>query len=56
MKLYRVKKVAKPGGTTVRERDTLASNDQQAIDAARNRPDCPICEVWRDGRRVAAID
>jgi hypothetical protein len=56
MKHYRVKKVTKPGGAVVRERDTLASNDQQAITAARNHPDCPICEVWRDGQKVAAID
>jgi hypothetical protein len=56
MKHYRVKKVARPGGPVVGQRDTLAANDQQAIDAARNHPDCPVCEIWRDGKKVAAID
>lgn len=56
MKHYRVKKVSKPGGPTVRQRDTLAANDTQAIEAARMHPDCPICEIWRDGQKVAAID
>lgn len=56
MKLYRVKKVAKPGGAVVRERDTLALDDRQAIEAARAHADCPICEVWRDGQKVAAIN
>ena len=43
-------------GPAVKERETLAANDQQAVKAAPNNPDCPVSEVWGEGQKVAAID
>ena len=55
MKHYRVNKVAKPGGVTVKSKDILASNDEQAIDRAMKDDDCPVCEVYRAGQKVATV-
>lgn len=55
MKHYRVNKVAKPGGVTVKTKDVLAENDKQAVERARNDDDCPVCEVWHAGRMVGDI-
>ena len=55
MKLYRVNKVTKPGGVVVKKKDILAASDAHAIEHAANSPDCPICEVLRDGQKVGAI-
>lgn len=55
MKHYRLNKVAKPGGVTLKVKDILASGDQEAVDRARQDDDCPVCEVYRDGQKVAQI-
>lgn len=55
MKLYRVNKLAKPGGVVVKKKDVLASNDRQAVEDAAESDDCPICDVWRDGQKVGSI-
>jgi len=55
MKLYRINKLAKPNGVVVKRKDILASSDAQAVEAAAESPDCPVCDVLRDGQRVGAI-
>lgn len=55
MKLYRVNKLAKIGGTIVKKKHILASSDKQAVQEAENSDDCPICDVLRDGERVGQV-
>ena len=55
MKLYRVNKLAKPEGVVVKKKDILASSDSEAVERAAASPDCPICDVLRDGQKVGAI-
>jgi hypothetical protein len=55
MKLYRVNKLAKPGGVVVKKKHILANSDQQAVQQAENSDDCPICDVTRDGQRVGQV-
>ena len=56
MKLYRIEKVAKPGGTVLKKRHVLASSDKEALQQADDSTDCPICEVIRDdGKAVGSI-
>jgi hypothetical protein len=56
MKHYRVNKLAKPGGAIVKKKDILAASDQQAIQAAREDDDCPVCEVLHGGQKIGSID
>jgi len=55
MKLYRVNKLAKPGGVVVKKKDILASSDKQAVQHAADSSDCPICDVLRDGEKVGSV-
>jgi hypothetical protein len=55
MKLYRVKKLTKPGGAVVKSKDVLASNDKEAVRGAVENPDCPVCEVWREGKQIGSV-
>ncbi len=55
MKLYRVNKLAKPGGAVIKKKDVLAPNDRQAVRDAAESDDCPVCDVFRDGERVGSI-
>ena len=55
MKLYRVDKLAKPGGVVVKKKHILAPSDRQAVKQAEDSTDCPICEVLRDGERVGQV-
>ena len=55
MKLYRVNKLAKPGGMVVKKKDILAASDSQAVQHASDSEDCPICDVMRDGQKVGSI-
>ena len=55
MKHYRINKLAKPGGVIVKKKDVLASTDKEAVQAAADSDDCPICDVLRDGKRVGQI-
>jgi hypothetical protein len=55
MKLYRVNKLAKPGGVVVKKKHILASSDTAAVQHAKDSPDCPICDVLRDGEKVGQI-
>jgi hypothetical protein len=56
MKHYRVNKLAKPKGAIVKKKDILASNDAQALEAAREDEDCPICEVLHAGHKIGSIE
>jgi len=55
MKLYRINKLAKPGGAILKRKDVLASSDSEAVRYAEASDDCPICDVLRDGQRIGAI-
>ena len=55
MKHYRVNKVAKPGGVVIKKKDLLARSDKEAVKAAADSPDCPVCDVLRDGEHIASI-
>ena len=55
MKLSRVDKLAKRGGVVVKKKHILAASDSQAVRAAEESDDCPICDVKRDGQTVGQI-
>lgn len=55
MKLYRINKVTEPGGVVVKKKDVLAASDREAVQRAAESPDCPVCEIIKDGRQVGAI-
>lgn len=55
MKLYRVDKLARPNGVVVKKKHILAASDAQAVKQAEDSPDCPICDVLRDGERVGQV-
>lgn len=55
MKLYRINKLSKPGGHIVKKKDVLATSDKQAVQHAAGSPDCPICDVLRDGEKIGSI-
>ncbi len=54
MKLYRINKVAKPGGRPLKKQDVLKS-DEEALQRAGESPDCPVCDVLRDGQLVGSV-
>ena len=55
MKLYRVDKLAKPGGAIVKKKHILANSDQQAVQQAEDSDDCPICDVLHNGQKVGQV-
>ncbi len=55
MKLYRINKVTKPDGAIIKKKDVLASSDREALQQAADSPDCPVCEVLKNGQQVGAI-
>ena len=55
MKLYRVNKLTKPGGAVIKKKHILAKSDDDAVTQAEDSPDCPICDVLRDGQTVGQI-
>lgn len=55
MKLYRIDKLAKPNGAVVKKKHILANSDKHAVQQAEDSPDCPICDVLRDGERVGQV-
>jgi hypothetical protein len=55
MKLYRVDKLAKRGGIVVKKKHILAASDRHALQQAEDSPDCPICDVLRDGEKVGQV-
>lgn len=55
MNLYRIEKVVKPGGAVIKKRDILAASDKDAVETAVRSPDCPVCDVLKDGKPIASI-
>ena len=55
MKLYRINKLSKLGGIVVKKKDVLAASDKEAVQRAADSPDCPICDVLKDGQHVGSI-
>jgi hypothetical protein len=55
MRLYRVNKLAKAGGTIIKKINILASSDRQAVKTAEQDLDCPVCDVLRDGEKVGEV-
>lgn len=55
MKLYRINKVAKPGGVVLKKKDVLAATDKEALQRARESSDCPVCDVLRDGQSIGSV-
>lgn len=55
MKHYRVNKVTEPDGEVLKAKDMLANNDAQALKATQADDDCPICDVWREGKKVGSV-
>jgi hypothetical protein len=55
MKLYRINKLVRPGGPVLKKKDVLAASDREAMSRAQESPDCPICDVLRDGQMVGSI-
>ena len=55
MKHYRINKLATPGGPVIKKKDVLAASDEQAVQAAADSDDCPICDVLRNGEKVGSI-
>lgn len=55
MKHYRIEKVVRPGGAVLGKRDILAGSDREAINRAEKSPDCPVCEVRKDGEVVGTV-
>ncbi len=56
MKHYRINKLSEPDGMIVKRKDILANDDRQAVKAAAQDEDCPICDVLHAGEKIASID
>ena len=55
MKLYRINKVSKLGGTVLKKKDVLAASDRDAVQTAADSEECPVCEVLKDGQQVGSV-
>ena len=55
MKHYRIEKVAQPGGPVLKKNDILAGSDREAMDRAEQSPDCPVCDVRKDGEVIGTV-
>ena len=55
MKIYRIDKLAKHGGSVVKKKHILAPSDRHAVKHAEESDDCPICDVLRDGKLVGQV-
>ena len=55
MKLYRVDKLTKPGGSVIKKKHILAPNDREAVNQAAASDDCPICDVLHNGEPVGHV-
>ena len=55
MKHYRINKVNAPGGVVLKKKDILAASDDDALRRAQESPECPVCDVLKDGRPVGSI-
>ncbi len=55
VKHYRLNKLAKRDGVIVKTKDVLANSDREAVQAAKDDPDCPVCDVLHAGQKVGSI-
>ena len=55
MKLYRINKVSRPGGTVLKKKDVLAVSDRDAVQKAADSEDFTVCEVLKDGEQVGSV-
>jgi hypothetical protein len=55
MKHYRINKLARIDGPIAKRKDILASDDREAMRVVRDDPECPVCDVYRDGQKVGSI-
>jgi len=55
MKLYRINKLSKLGGNIIKKKDVLAASDKDAVQVAADSPECPVCDVLKDGQHVGSI-
>ncbi len=55
VKLYRINKVAEPGGRALKKKDVLAKSDAEAMKRAEELPDCPVCDVLHNGQLVGTV-
>ena len=55
MKLYRIDKLTRLGGMILKRKHVLAASDRDAVQMAADSPDCPVCDVLKDGQRVGSI-
>lgn len=56
MTRYRVYKLGDTSRRIVKGKDVEAASDEQAMRAAEEDPDCPVCEVWKGTRQIGSID
>jgi len=55
MKHYRINKLSKRGGVVIKKKDVLAASDREAVQKAADSPDCPVCDVLKDGQHIGSI-
>lgn len=55
MKHYRIEKVTAPGGAVLKTKDILARDDTEAVERAVDSPDCPVCDVRKDGEVIGRV-
>ncbi|HVF37137.1 MAG TPA: hypothetical protein VNA29_04265 [Sphingomicrobium sp.] len=55
MKLYRVNKISAGKDQVLKKFDMLASCEREALQAAADSDNCPVCEVWSDGRKIGTV-
>jgi hypothetical protein len=55
VKHYRIEKVTAPGGAVLKTKDILARDDAEAVERAVDSPDCPVCDVRKDGEVIGRV-
>jgi hypothetical protein len=55
VKHYRVYKLSERDGGIVKGKDVVAPDDPEAMQAAVEDEDCPVCEVWQGTKKVGSV-
>ena len=53
---YRLYKLNEQTGRIIKGKDLEAPCDHDAVRAAEQDKDCPVCEVWRGAKKVGSVD
>lgn len=53
---YRVYKLSDRTGRIIKGKDVDAASDADAVKAAEQDEDCPVCEVWRGAKKVGSVE